>query len=212
MCAWLKSENLFEIWRFLGKGTPFIARRHNWFHLSYMVTRVEPKGYYGKAFGYRLIDGKPENDCLKEECIDCSGNGTWELIENCIERADNLQWNCLDENNILLFGKYKGLSATEVRSKDPDYFCWALGYVGGFGDLLFSRRHNITLQEILDVKKQIKSLLSITSDDWIKSPVDINFDTKLDEYKYACICGNKDVTTAVKEIEEYYNGWTIKLK
>lgn len=56
----MNSENIFDIWRFLGKGTPFIVRRNGWYHLSYMVTRVKPKGHYGEAYGYRLIDGKPE--------------------------------------------------------------------------------------------------------------------------------------------------------
>ena len=37
------SENIFDIWRFLGKGTPFIVRRNGWFHLSYKVTKEIPK-------------------------------------------------------------------------------------------------------------------------------------------------------------------------
>ena len=41
------SENIFDIWRFLGKGTPFIVRRNGWYHLSYKVTKgnmVKPLG------------------------------------------------------------------------------------------------------------------------------------------------------------------------
>ena len=53
----MNSENIFDIWRFLGKGTPFVVRRNGWYHLSYMVTRVKPKGHYGEAYGYRLTDG-----------------------------------------------------------------------------------------------------------------------------------------------------------
>ena len=45
------SENIFDIWRFLGKGTPLIVRRYGWFHLSYKVTKVIPKGKYGEAWG-----------------------------------------------------------------------------------------------------------------------------------------------------------------
>ena len=84
------SENIFDIWRFLGKGTPFIVRRNGWFHLSYKVTKVIPKGKYGEAFGYRLTDGKFEVDTPQEEPIGCCGCGNWELIENLIEDVDAL--------------------------------------------------------------------------------------------------------------------------
>lgn len=102
------SENIFDIWRFLGKGTPFIVRRNGWYHLSYKVTRVIPKGKYGEAFGYRLTDGKIEVDTPQEESIGCCGCGNWELIENLIEDVEALRWDCLDANNNLTFGKYKG--------------------------------------------------------------------------------------------------------
>ena len=73
----MNSENIFDIWRFLGKGTPFVVRRNGWYHLSYMVTRVKPKGHYGEAYGYRLTDGKPENGITEEQVIDCCGCGNW---------------------------------------------------------------------------------------------------------------------------------------
>lgn len=53
---------------------------------------------------------------------------------------------CLDENNNLTFGKYKGMNADEVKSKDEEYFKWAWGYVGVFSE--FSRKHNTSLQEL----------------------------------------------------------------
>lgn len=80
-----------------------------------------------------------------------------------------------------------------------------MGYVGGFNELLFSRKYNVSLQELLNIKKQIKKLLSFTSDDWIKSPIRCNYDFYLDQYKYACCAKQKDLETAIKEIEEYYN-------
>mgnify|MGYP001635907438 CR=1 FL=1 len=49
-----------------------------------------------------------------------------------------------DESNNLTFGKYKGMNVDEVKSKDEDYFKWALGYVGGLQELLFSRKYNIS--------------------------------------------------------------------
>ena len=198
-------ENIFDIWRFLGKGTPFIVRRNGWYHLSYMVTKVKPKGYYGEAYGYRLTDGKPENGNTNEEIIECCVCGNWELIENLIENIDELKWNCLDKNNNLTFGKYKGMNAEEVKSKDEEYFKWALINIGGFNELLFARKYNVSLQDLLATKKQIKAGLNFSSDDWIKSPVKSNFDFILDQYKYACWAKQKDIKVAVKEIEEYYN-------
>ena len=198
------SENIFDIWRFLGKGTPFIVRRNGWFHLSYKVTKVIPKGKYGEAFGYRLTDGKFEVDTPQEEPIGCCGCGNWELIENLIEDVDALQWNCLDANNNLTFGKYKGMNVEDIKDKDEGYFKWAWGNVGGLSELLFVRKYDISLQDLLKTKKQIKEALSFTSDDWIKSPVKNNYDFILDQYKYACCAKQKDIATAVKEIEEYF--------
>ena len=198
------NENIFDIWRFLGKGVPFIVRRNGWHHLSYKVTKVVPKGIYGEAYGYRLTDGKPETDNSKEEIIDCCGCGNWELIESLIENVETLQWNCLDANNNLTFGKYKGMNVKEVKDKDGNYFKWAWANVGGFSELLFIREYNVSLQDLLNIKKQIKDALNFTSDDWIKSPVKNNFDFILDQYKYACCAKQKDIATAVKEIEDYY--------
>lgn len=200
----MNSENIFDIWRFLGKGTPFIVRRNGWYHLSYMVTKVIPKGHYGEAYGYKLADGKAENDCTNDTIINCCGCGNWELIENLIEDVDNLKWNCLDENNNLTFGKYKGMNADDVKSKDEEYLKWALANVGGFSELLFLKKYNVSRQDLLAIKKQIKEKLSFSSDDWIKSPVKNNFDFVLDQYKYACCAKQKDIEIAVKEIEEYY--------
>lgn len=39
----MKSDNIFDIWRFLGKSTPFVVRRNGWHHLSYKVTKVTHK-------------------------------------------------------------------------------------------------------------------------------------------------------------------------
>lgn len=200
----MNSENIFDIWRALGKGTPFIVRRNGWFHLSYMVTDVKPKGHYGEAYGYKLTDGKAVDDKPVSSPIDCCGCGNWELVENLIEDVDNLKWNCLDENNNLTFGKYKGMNPEDVLSKDEKYFKWALANVGGLQELLFIRKYNVSRRELLSIKKQIKEGLTFSSDDWIKSSVENNFDFMLDQYKYACCIEKKDIKTAIKEIEEYY--------
>ncbi len=200
----MTSDNIFDIWRFIGKGTPFIVRRNGWYHMSYMVTNIKPKGQYGEAYGYKLTDGKPENKNVTETLIECCGCGNWELIENLIEDVHNLKWNCLDDNNNLTFGKYKGINAEEIKDKDPEYFKWALGYVGGFSELLFTRKYNVSLQELFNIKKQIKNRLSFSSDDWIKSPVAINYDCILDRHKYACCAKTENIETAVEEIEKLY--------
>lgn len=200
----MNSENIFDIWRSLGKGTPFIVRRNGWKHRSYMVIRVEPMGRYGEAYGYRLCDGKPENGITNEQPIDCCGCGNWELIESLFDDASILKWDCLDENNNLTFGKHKGTNADELKKKDEEYFKWAWANIGGFSDILFSRKYNVSLQELLNTKNKIKKLLSFNSDDWIKSAIPHNFDFILDQYKYSCCSEKKHIKDAVLEIEELY--------
>lgn len=200
----MNSENIFDIWRYLGKGTPFVVRRNGSFHLSYMVTEVKPKGQYGEAYGYRLIDGKPENGNTVSTAIECCGCGNWELIENLIEDVERLKWNYLDENGEITFGKYKGLTPDELKEKDEDYLNWALSNIGGLFEKLFIDKHNVTRKELLDTKKQIKSKLSFSSDDWIKSSVQVNYDSYLDLYKYSCCAKKMDIETAVNEIERYF--------
>lgn len=200
----MDAENIFDIWRFLGKGTPFIVRRNGWYHLSYMVTTVKPQRQYGEAYGYRLIDGQPENGDISENLIDCCGCGNWELIENLIEKVEDLQWNCLDKNNCLTFGKYKGMNIEEVKAQDAEYFKWALNHVGGLSELLCTKKYDVTLQDLQCIKQQIKTGLSFSADDWIKSSVNYNFDFILDQYKYACCAKQIDTETAIKEIEMYY--------
>lgn len=100
------------------------------------MTKIIPKGKYGEAWGYRLTDGKFEVDTPQEEPIGCCGCGNWELIEkNLIEEVDGLQWSCLDANNNLTFGKYKGMNVEDIKNKDEDYFKWAWANVGGLSEL-----------------------------------------------------------------------------
>ena len=96
------------------------------------------------------------------------------------------------------------MNVEDIKNKDEDYFKWAWANVGGLSELLFVRKYDVSLQDLLKTKKQIKEALTFTSDDWIKSPVKNNYDFILDQYKYACCAKQKDIATAVKEIEEYY--------
>lgn len=201
----ISSDNIFDIWRYLGKGTPFIVRRNVWYHMSYMVTKVNPCGRYGSAYGYKLHDGKPKDGNTDIALINCDGCGNWELIENLIEDVDSLKFNCIDAEGNLTFGKYKGKNVDDVCVADRKYFDWAWCNIGGFSDLYFCRKYGVTLRDLYNVKVRIKGSLSISSDDWIKSPVKSNFDFILDQYKYSCLSGQKDIETAVKEIEDTYN-------
>lgn len=141
---------------FFRKGNSFRCKK-KWVVSSFLHgDKAKTQKALCEAYGYRLTDGKPENGITEEQMIDCCGCGNWEFIENLIEDVDNLKWSCLDESNNLTFGKYKGMNADEVKFKDEDYFKWALGYVGGFYELLFSRKYNVSLRELLNSKKQIK--------------------------------------------------------
>ena len=125
-------------------------------------------------------------------------------LQNLIEDVESLKWNCLDDNGKITFGKYKGLTPDELKEKDEGYLNWALSNIGGLYEKLFIDKHNVTRKELLDTKKQIKSKLSFSSDDWIKSSVQVNFDSYLDQYKYSCCAKKMDIETAVNETERYF--------
>jgi hypothetical protein len=84
--------SIFELWRENKKRVPFVARRCTWKNFVVVVCRVEPKGHYGRAFGYVVsIGGKPleprkpgnawgaSADAPGE--IDCDGCGQWDFAE-----------------------------------------------------------------------------------------------------------------------------------
>lgn len=111
------SESIIDIWRFIGMLTPFVVKRHTWGHLSYQVTRVVPKGKYGEAYGLKMQDGVLESNA-REEPIECCGCGGWELIEILNNNLEEAKWKVFDEDNKLLFGKYKGQNVIEVYKQD----------------------------------------------------------------------------------------------
>ena len=68
-------DNIFNIYYNIGKRTPFQVKRSRSldkkFRYSkkgktFMVERVEPRGQYGKAFGYCLIDDIRNDEYMKE--------------------------------------------------------------------------------------------------------------------------------------------------
>lgn len=59
----VRMKNVFQIHE-QGQSLPFAASRHNWGDNDLIVvTKVEPRGKYGKAYGFSVRDGKP-NDHL----------------------------------------------------------------------------------------------------------------------------------------------------
>lgn len=197
------SDNIFSIWRYVGKQTPFIVRRNGWYHLSYKVTKVVPKGQYGVALGYELHDGI-QDDKTAEEPIGCCGCGGWELTEDLVEDVNKRVWNCLDEDGNINFGKYKGQKPEIAFAKDEEYANWACDNVGGLCDLIFVRTYKTSLQELDTIKKQIKSKLRFTSDDWIKSTVPENFDFCLDILKRDIFLKKLTLDEASNKLNSYY--------
>jgi len=89
--------SIFAIWREIQKVLPFVVRRSSWRDaFGLLVVRIEPKGSYGKAYGFSLppLDGTRLNDYWglpgSPKEISCAGCGQWELITEIPERE---QWN-----------------------------------------------------------------------------------------------------------------------
>lgn len=93
-------DNIFNIYYEIGKRVPFQVKRSPWGlkgsnnveyrysqeGVTYMVSRVFPKGKYGYAWGYLLYNGERNEEMQKEyfggrETIPCAGCGEWCLID-----------------------------------------------------------------------------------------------------------------------------------
>ena len=103
--------------------------RYNQKGRTFMVERVEPKGKYGKAFGYCLIDGVRNDAYMKETYPDnngeipCAGCGEWTLVDiPGIDMDEVFPIHKVDE--VLQFGKHKGKSISEIYKEDPKYIFW----------------------------------------------------------------------------------------
>lgn len=141
-------QNLIEIYYNIGRALPFTAQRFpdgrfsDWYYKQYVeVVRVEPhgkQGKLGKAFGFYYKNGKradaskqgdKETWCAKDEIepqpIPCSGCGSWFLIDVLGEMtASPIKVLTLDD--VLDFGKYKGIPLKDVIVKDWQYVKWAI--------------------------------------------------------------------------------------
>jgi len=200
----MTSDNIFDLWREIGKVIPFIVKRNAWGHLSYKVTRVCPKGKYGDAYGYRMQDGILEEGA-QEELIECSGCGNWQLIENLNENLSEAKWNVLDDELRFTFGKYKGSTIKEVKEKDIKYLNWAYSCIGGFKETFISKKCNISFDDWQAIKNEIKSKLSFTSDQWFKSSVEYSYESVLGDLVVDVVTGECSTSEAAKKMNETYH-------
>lgn len=199
----MTSDNIFDLWREIGKVTPFIVKRNAWQHLSYKVTRVCPKRQYGDAYGYRMQDGILEEGA-QEELIECSGCGNWQLIENLSKNLSEAKWNVLDDEFRFMFGKYKGETVKEVKEKDIKYLNWAYSCIGGFKETFISKKHNVSFDELQTIKDEIKSKLSFTSDQWFKSSVQYSYESVLGDLVVNVVTRECSANEAAKKMNETY--------
>lgn len=63
------SKNIFEIYRSV-KTLPFAASRQNWGNeFMIVITKIEPRGSYGKAYGFWVKNGAPNNHLSYKEWV-----------------------------------------------------------------------------------------------------------------------------------------------
>lgn len=133
-------DNIFNIYYNIGRRTPFQVKRsrsmdvdfrYNKKGRTFMVERVEPKGKYGKAFGYCLIDDIRNDEYMKQSYpnnngeIPCAGCGEWTLIDvPNVDIKKIFPVHTIDE--IIPFGKHKGKSIADIYNEDPRYIFWLM--------------------------------------------------------------------------------------
>lgn len=159
-------DNIFNIYYNIGKRVPFQVKRsrsldmefrYNKKGRTFMVERVEPRGIYGKAFGYCLIDNVRDDEYMKEYYpknngeIPYAGCGEWTLVDvPGVNMEDVFPVHTPDE--VLPFGKYKGETIADVYKKDANYVYWLAD-----SDPYF-RIDFCTLNGISDKDKHIKEI------------------------------------------------------
>lgn len=200
----MTSNNIFDLWREIGKVTPFIVKRNAWQHLSYKVTRICPKRQYGDAYGYRMQDGVLEEGA-QEELIECSGCGNWQLIENLNNNLSEAKWNVLDNEFRFTIGKHKGETVEEVKEKDLKYLNWAYSCIGGFKETFISKKYNVSFDELQTIKNEIKSKLTFTSDQWFKSTVQYSYESVLGDLVVDVVTRECSACEAAIKMNEIYD-------
>ena len=141
-------DNIFTIYYNIGRRVPFQVKRcevglkRSLFENRYkptgrtfMVEKVEPKGKYGKAYGYCLVNNVRDDEYLKmynpNYSIDdiaeipCAGCGEWVLIDVPGHSLDEI-FPIHKADEILPFGQYKGMTYRDVYLKDAKYIYWLI--------------------------------------------------------------------------------------
>ena len=138
-------DNIFNIYYNIGKRTPFLVKRCELGlarssseerridpnrDRTFLVESVKPRGKYGKAYGKCFVDGKPDDsyrqECypnIKDEEIPCAGCGEWVLIEVPGVSLDDI-FPIHKADEVLMFGKYKGKSLSDIYKEDCQYLHW----------------------------------------------------------------------------------------
>ena len=138
-------DNIFNIYYNIGKRVPFQVKRSHvglkgWRDKDYryskegktfMVERVEPRGKYGEAYGYCLIDNVRNDEYMHEVYPDnkgeipCAGCGEWVLVDvPGVDMDEVFPVHRADE--VIPFGQYKGKTYAEIYKEDPKYIFWLL--------------------------------------------------------------------------------------
>lgn len=139
------SDNIFDIYKSIGKRTPFLVKRcesglvrsyseerriNPKLDRTFLVEAVKIQGKYGKAYGKCYENGLPD-DSYRKKCypdiiddeIPCAGCGEWVLIEVPGISLDEI-FPIHKAMDTIAFGKYKGKSLLEVYKVDYQYLYW----------------------------------------------------------------------------------------
>ena len=151
-------NNLVELYYNVGRALPFTAQRFpdgrvsDWYRSQYVeVVKVEPRGKYGKVYGFYYRNGERADSSDVEACCWCkkndkepqeipnSGCGSWALL-NIIGEPTSEAIKVMGLDDTLDFGKYKGKKLSEVIINDWQYVKWAV---------LGSQRLFVDIEEIV---------------------------------------------------------------
>lgn len=135
-------DNIFNIYNKIGKRLPFQVKRsvkgkgvtdtkyrYSQEGYTFMVERIEPKGEYGEAYGYCMVNGVRDDLCLKKYYPDNKGEipnagcGGWVLVTIPGVNMDEV-FPTYNANDIVTFGRYKGKTFLEVYNENPEYISW----------------------------------------------------------------------------------------
>ncbi len=133
-------DNIFNIYYNIGRRVPFQVKRtrtvnvdfrYNKEGRTFMVERVEPRGKYGKAYGYCLIDNVRNDEYMKEAYPDnkgeipCAGCGEWALVDVPGANMDEI-FPVHKADETIPFGMHMGKTFAEIYKEDPKYIFWIM--------------------------------------------------------------------------------------